>query len=275
MRCEHVIRSFQKDSKICILLLQKWEVIKEIVNVLKVPYQATIVLQMEDFRLSDFYATWIHMNTKLQKQANKKTITDLANILLDKLKGRQTKLLDNPTMSAAIAIDPRFCSQLNNQQKYTAIKTLEDLFKRTKNVKGEIIVSSDSESDDDDISIKKSTILSKYRDVNAQKVKDVSIEQSIESFIAEKHNLTDGTILDFWKSKKVSYPALYELAMVILSVTPTQVIVERSFSVLSYVFNCLRNRLSEDMLEDILMIALNVDLFHEVNQEDLNKIFDN
>lgn len=57
--------------------------------------------------------------------------------------------------------------------------------------------------------------------------------------------------------------------MVIFAVASTQFVVERAFSVLSYIFNDRRTQLTSRMLEDILMICLNKYLFHQVNEEDM------
>lgn len=88
----------------------------------------------------------------------------------------------------------------------------------------------------------------------------------------KQHDLVEGTILDFWNEKRNEYPELYELAEIVLAISPTQAMVERSFSTLNYVFNDLRNQLSSELLEDILCTALNEDLFDAVNKEDLNEL---
>lgn len=278
-KCEPVIRSFEKDSKICKLLLQKWRILEEILNVLKVMYQATIVMQKEDFRLSDFFATWNFIDNKLKRLASRENSTGLANEMINKLADRKRQLLDNPAMSAAQVLDPRFCKDLNDVQMDMAVKALESLHKQLLNLnKGEDDHNEPESSDDDDITVINTTNLSKYCQSNKSMSQIVTqnpavpIRECVGAFVAANHVLTDGTILDFWNSNKLEYSDLYALAMVILSISPTQVIVERSFSVLSYVFNRLRNRLSDQMLEDILVIALNVELFHEVNQEDIDAI---
>lgn len=87
--CEIIIRSLQNESKICKLLLLKWKIMQEIVQVLKIMYQATVVMQKEDFKLSDFYATWNYVEVKLEKLANKENSTELAKKMIEKLMDRQ------------------------------------------------------------------------------------------------------------------------------------------------------------------------------------------
>lgn len=100
---------------------------EEILHVLKIMYQATVVMQKEDFRLSDFYATWNFVDIKLNKLARKGNSTGLVSKMIIKLAQRKPQLLDSPTMSAALALDPRFCKELNNEQIGIAVKTLENL----------------------------------------------------------------------------------------------------------------------------------------------------
>lgn len=216
-------------------MLRKLEVIKEIVHVLKVAYQATIVMQKADFKLSDSFATCEYMEIKLRKYTQKENLTELAKHLLDMLAERKSKLIETATMSAAIALDPRFCSELDERQKELAINTLEHLWDHLKSMKEEeSIPLSDSEESDEDITIINTTILNKYCKRKPAMEKKVSIKALINFFISEEHILLNGTIHDFWKSKKDTYPELFELAEVILAISPTQVIVERAFSTLLY-----------------------------------------
>lgn len=60
--------------------------------------------------------------------------------------------------------------------------------------------------------------------------------------------------------------------MVIFAISPTQAIVERSFSTMGYVFNERRSMLSKQMLEDILIIGLNSDLFYKNNVDELKSL---
>lgn len=101
------------------------------------------------------------------------------------------------------------------------------------------------------------------------------ILRSVDLFIeqegsAEQSIDDDLSILKFWETKKKSYPILYEIAMVIFGIAPTEVTVERMFSVFGYIFNDYRSGLSQRLLEDMLIICLNPELFDEVNAENAN-----
>lgn len=261
----------------------KWDVLKELVNTLKVFYQATIVMQKNDFKLSDFYATYIFMETKLTKMMRKQSITQLAKHLFDMLSKRKNDLISNSSMIAALALDPRFCAELGDAQKRVALDSLENLWKRLNNSVGEeqvaILNDSNTSNDSDgDITINKTTILKvimKRKNLNIEPVAEVSsfnIRDALLRFMSHDHDITEGTILDFWNLKQKEYPKLYELAEVILAISPTQAMVERSFSVLNHVFNNRRNRLGANLLENILFISLNEDLFKFVNNQDINAL---
>lgn len=62
---------------------------------------------------------------------------------------------------------------------------------------------------------------------------------------------------------------LHKLAMVVFGVPPTEVQIERDFSLLNFVFSNRRCMLQQERLEDIMVIHLNPDLFYEVKEEQL------
>lgn len=77
------------------------------------------------------------------------------------------------------------------------------------------------------------------------------------------------SIFEIWQKKREQYPELYELSMIIYSIPPTQTTVERLFSIFGFLYNDFRNQLSQDLLEDMILIITNEDLFHSINREDL------
>ncbi|XP_036317372.1 uncharacterized protein LOC118732350, partial [Rhagoletis pomonella] len=64
-------------------------------------------------------------------------------------------------------------------------------------------------------------------------------------------------VLKFWKGKQYTDPELYELSNVCFAVPPTQVTIERAFSTLRLVLTDYRNQLSQETLENILLVKLN------------------
>lgn len=139
---------------------------------------------------------------------------------MEKLHERKQKLLDNPTMSAAVALDPRFCKELNTQQKDTAIKVLQSVHTLLQNIQATDSNSIEpEESDDEDITVMNTTNLSKYCQGNVltnctmSVDRNLKVQQLIEKFCAENHSLTNGTILDLWNEKKMNIPNCMKLQL--------------------------------------------------------------
>lgn len=72
LKCKHAIAHFEDKNKNCDLLLKKWEVMKELVRILKLPFVATNYLQRENSTLSDFFGIMIGVEIGLQKAMNEK-----------------------------------------------------------------------------------------------------------------------------------------------------------------------------------------------------------
>lgn len=73
---------------------------------------------------------------------------------------------------------------------------------------------------------------------------------------------------------KKNYEQLCEVAMVIFSILPTEVQIERDFSSFSHIFSNRRYNLHSKILENILLINLNKSLFIEVNEEEVEELFE-
>lgn len=67
-------------------------------------------------------------------------------------------------------------------------------------------------------------------------------------------------IIKFWKDNKNTYPSLYPLAEVTFAVPRTQVSVERLFSQLRFILNCLRGNLLSDNTNNVLLVLANAHL---------------
>lgn len=291
LKCVHIITHFKNEEQSCDLLLKKWHIVNELVHDLKVLYQATVVIQKEDITLSDFYATWTYIQIKLTKYSRKQNYTSIAKLLLDALEKRKSSLLENPSMACAVILDPRFCKELNVQQKDIAIASLKSLWQRMKMVSNQRLNETSNRSfvdmetsTDEDISINNATMLNQY----LLKKKQVEVDtqnstnnfsstfeeviSSLNCFVSMEHVMPKTNVINFWKDNKATFPDLYELSQIIYSIAPTQAVVERAFSTLAYVFNNRRNPMNPQMLEDILTICLNEELFHQVNEDDLRSI---
>lgn len=250
------------------MLLFKWEIIEEIVRVLKVPYKATIVVQKENHTLSDFYTCWLIISRKLTRICAMENKTMLALNLLNKLSARESQFLGNPATMCAMALDPRFFTTISEDQKATVVDNLTKLWKRIQNEEGEEAnLSIDLDLSDADITVANTTFLSKYME-KPSNPSSVDNSALISKFAETKHHMENMTILVFWEANKTLFPELHKLAEIIYSISPTQAVVKRAFSTLSYVFISRRSRLSEKTFESLLLISLNKELFHAINEID-------
>lgn len=66
-------------------------------------------------------------------------------------------------------------------------------------------------------------------------------------------------------TRKTSHPELSAVASVVLAVPATQSMVERAFSALGLVLSPHHSTLSEETLENILLIKLNKEVFEEIS----------
>lgn len=120
------------------LLKSKWNILKEFVQVLQVPYDATISLQSNNCTLSDFYGIWLTMEIILKKMIEKKSFnTNIVKFMIDALLKRKSRLIDHPAMLAAIYIDPRFRSEIlkNDINAETAKTTIRNIAQQINNLK--------------------------------------------------------------------------------------------------------------------------------------------
>lgn len=81
-------------------------------------------------------------------------------------------------------------------------------------------------------------------------------------------------IITYWETEQKNHPQLYKLAKVVFAIPPTEVEIERNFSKLNYIFNDRRCRLTQERLEDIMIINLNPDLFNEVKNDEILELKD-
>lgn len=300
LKSKRAVSYCAKANKHCKLLLKKWEILKEIKKILKIPYQSTIAVQKADFTLSDFYAKWITMKIKLEKKAKKTTNkTKLAHHLLDTLKLREDILFKNGTTMSAVFLDPRFKNEIEKDEdklRY-AKESLLEIWGKIQNAKTEPKLlseeapppqensssddtESDSEDDDDilDEYFREQGIPTASSDVCYKNASlDVTkgpaeILSQIEFYrkeLSAQRLPSKTSVLKFWFDCREKVPELFEIAKAIFCIPPSQSTVERAFSVLNIVFDNRRCALRQELLEDILIIALNEDLFHQINEEDM------
>lgn len=189
---------------------------------------------------------------------------------------RKKELLDHPAMMAAVYLDPRVKFDLNDDEVMIARIHLEKLHTRVQEIKkqnvpensGSVGAVGGDEAED----------LKPYAKAGAKNNETVVAVVEHDGFPELLDDFETSfpyhakPILSFWETQKENSPALYELACIINSIPPTQTTVERSISILNFVFNCRRYNLAAQLLEDILTIKLNQSLVRAINQHDMEQI---
>lgn len=279
--CEHVMAAFPEEQ-LCKLLLRKLPLVREIVECLKIMHEATVVSQKADFGLTEFYRCWVITKLKIQARINQRSKTKLYAHLLKSIQKRERQLLNNNLMKCAMILDPRFCDELEGEQAMQTKQILVKIWNLMKLLRS--VEVNEPNTMNQNANMDSNTDIFRNYMKNKGKHRQMVLEStttndeflnSIDLFI-EQESTEDcifddsWSILKFWDSKKKSYQLLYEVAMVIFAIAPTQVTIERLFSVFAHIFNDHRTSLSQKLLEDILIICLNQDLFEEVNTADMN-----
>ena len=151
------------------------------------------------------------------------------------------------------------------QQTWDRLKLLQQ--ELPSDLSGTEVVSSETSSTDDDLDIKIEA-REKVAEQNRQSFTLVIFTSNnamqrnsnmmLLNFFANEPRLEKNeSVLQYWEQFKESKRELYELSQVVLSVSTTPVSVERAFSDLKYILSPLRTNMSEQLLEDILLIRSN------------------
>lgn len=266
-------------------MIEKWDAFLEVLNVFKIPYEITNALQNPKFTLSDFYSCWLKIEHKLGSQIRKQhLLTDFAVLLREKLGFRKQELLKNAAMMCAVYLDPRVRLDLSFDEINIAKMTLEKLFKKVQNIKAQnkpidyqnftVDIAAGYENGPED-SFEK--YMASKAAAATTRTSGMEVNNEIDFFgLLTKFEVAtpfhNEPVLPFWESQKDSFPELYELASIINSIPPTQATVERSFSMLNFIYTCRRNRLGQKILQDILTIKLNADIARQINECDIQQI---
>lgn len=263
-RNENVIRYFADTEPSCKLLVRKWKAHKELVVVLKIPYDATIEFQNQKLTLSDVYGKWIGMQLHLQVCMTKKQFkSGLPRHLFDCFENRKEIIFKNPYMLGALYLDPRYRAAITSSYEKTeeAKKTLLKVWRRINVLKSThnqsiLTEKSNISSDSFDIEFDEQKAVLQHlnpRDANEQVGSADDIE-TIKDLFQPNPIALNSSVLEYWESVKNTEVKLFELAMVVFSIPPTEAQIESDFSSLKFIFTERRCTLAQSRLESILLI---------------------
>lgn len=246
----------------------EWKVLDEIVDA---------------FSLSDFYGSWILIRVSLIQYAKKPNrLTDLPEQMLKHMKLYEPKLFMNPLLLAAVYLDPRFSHTLVGQQKAVARNIIEAIYNRDKEsnvIQGDIndTVNNANINGEENLDeafaaylnelASQSSLLPTPRGPDEEFLfsSDLLALEMEENKFEEIKMLPPKTkILEFWETQKTKLPILYKVSRIVMGVPSTQTIVERLFSSFAFIINSRRTKMCPDLLQQILFIRGNVELFNMV-----------
>lgn len=273
----------------CLLLTEnEWNRLRAIVNVLRHPYDVTILLQRVNLSPSDFYAAWLEMQFILEGIVET-TGDELAKAIIDAMgMQKHEHLLKNPLIKASVFLDPRVKNFLSEEQKAQAknnlIKLYDRILKFNLNRKQQHETREDANGPAEEIGAYKHlakrmrtlhTIPTTQKASRNSHDGNSSILQHLDSFSTSPAAAMEISVLDYWERNKGKLPELFELAKVVHAASVTETSVERMFSTLKFVFSSLRGNLEENLLEDIILIKSNADLFYGIVSEETKKLSQN
>lgn len=245
-----------------------WNKIEEIIKIFRPTYIATKEMQGVGHGLADFYISWLRIEKNLHRIIADGTMTNLATEYLKALEEHRAVLLETPYMLAAIYLDPRVKSKLNETQKECAILLLRKLFMRSKEINETPTESNNSPNNTLD------ELNAEFRNVNDESVDDPTGElmTAFTAYDAVKHVDLKSAVMDFWKNHKEEHDLIYPLACVIHSIPAGQCFEEQNFSSFGYIRNAKRTALGAKNVTNVLAVRLNKEIFYDLKTKHLNEI---
>lgn len=251
------------------LTANEWKVIEKITELFDSAYILTKQLQKTTCTLSDFYGSWLRMEIAVRKclnindqHINDGTLFDLPQKMIEAMDHYRDRLMNNPMLLAAVFLDPRFSSNLKVPFKTLAIAKLVKIYGDVRQRKN-VIAGVHEEEDDLDCYL---AGIDNNDFIDSRKIHDL-----LEQFNQQPRENSKIDVLKYWETNKAAKPELYLLSKVVFCVAPTQAPTERSNSGLTFVFSRYRSKIGQQLLEDILVVRPNADLFHSIVNDRLNK----
>lgn len=195
------------------------------------------------------------------------------------MESRKEMVFSTPEMECCLFLDPRFRRVIvqSREKSELAKKNIIDLWNKLKSLEETNMRTNENSNEANELRFtfdaraELNKMMGQYAEGNVSETlgmneQNIDIEDALEAFQPDLLP-SEKSVLDFWETQKDS--PLYKVAMALYSVPPTQVRIEQNFSNVGHVFSVRRFRLSQELLEAILMIHLNRELFNLVKAEQL------
>lgn len=263
-----------ENDKLFVVLLQKWNVLCDLMTVLKIPFDMTCYLQTPKLTLSDMYGRYLKISeVDLNRliRTNVGSQPKFAEMLHKSLENRKPMILNHPLVFSSVYLDPRYRHTLSDNQLRMAKETLFKWHGKIHALKSENIEPDKTkDSFDEFIKTVNQADYQTSRSFNVSCSQPVAFALMLDQYEKEQRRIHYKENINSYWDKHRDKAALYELAKFIQSIPPTQVEIEKSFSVVGFILNQYRTSLKTNSLDDIIVIKLNDDLFERINTEMLS-----
>ncbi|XP_018405103.1 PREDICTED: uncharacterized protein LOC108781587 [Cyphomyrmex costatus] len=223
---------------------QEWITIQDIVKVLRPVYEATMKLQESQLLVGDFYKLWI--NLKLQVDTLRSSVADALSHYLER---RESQILKNEAVNAAIFLDPRLKRLLSSERKIKAKKHLKSIAARmfilnqndrTINITNMV----EKEDANDNNAVTEATDFSSTSNTNLTLLRNSVVHMELDSstddeqedmYLQEMKKMfneidnykeqridIDADLMQYWKEKRYVVPFITKLANIVHAVPVTQ-----------------------------------------------------
>lgn len=246
-----------KKIKNYLLSEEEWIFVEQLLCILRPFYEFTIKLQSEDCTLSDFYGYWMAIIYKLKNLIYQ---TEFIAKLKHQMDSYKNQLLNNPVLVSAVYLDPRYQRSLTSDKRDLAVFYLTGLFGKVTSLESNGTTDQqihNLQTDDSFVAFldslgSRSNRIEQIDQETAERI--TMLLKKIDGFQVNSHILS---ATEYWKKNKILHPEIFNLAKIIFAVPPTQTSVERAFSAFAIILTPRRSRLSDDVLQNILLVRLN------------------
>lgn len=247
---------------------ETWQQIEVFHKPLKLVAEKMVKMQTADLTLSDAYGHWIELREHLKCIER----TPFVSKLLESMGNRGSPLLNTTLMVTTVFLDPRFQLLLSEDDKLRAKRFLTVLANKTMDQPNMPTPA----PTDTTTNVVETPILSPFecllREKDAERIDNIVRNEPTHSKlldeleIIQKHpRLNANTnIHTFWLERRMEQPLLYDMAIIMMSIPPTEVSCERNFSKLKFIMNRLRCSLCDEEIEKILFLSLNAEFFDDL-----------
>lgn len=196
---------------------------------------------------------------------------EMAEVIIQSMTERENLLINNTAVNSCIPRYKVFCK--NPREAISHLKSLWRCIQVQKignhvphqTISAQVLLNVSLENDPIERLLKQYDQVGVHHQRFAEEeIEEERIEAILSSFSRTDRISQKKNIFHYWESKRETHPELYQLATVLNAVPCTQVSVGRSFSSFSFIYNCLRTRISDDNLENILIVRLNPDIFRKI-----------